>query len=39
MLTGALRVLVNNSFYESFDTIFTENEKKCQNINFFFLFR
>ena len=28
MLTGALRVLVNNSFYENFDTIFTENEKK-----------
>ena len=28
MLTSALRVLVNNLFYESFDTIFTENEKK-----------
>ena len=38
MLTSALRVLVNNSFYESFDTAFMRNEKSYQNINFFFLF-
>ena len=36
MLTSALKVLVNNSFYESFDIIFMGNEKSCQNINCFF---
>ena len=36
MLTSALKVLVNNPFYESFDIIFMGNEKSCQNINYFF---
>ena len=36
MLTSALKVLVNNPFYESFDIIFMGNEKSCQNINCFF---
>ena len=31
-------VMVNNSFLKSFNTIFIENEKNCQNINFFFPF-
>ena len=38
MLMSVFRALVNNPFWESFDTIFMENEKSCQNINFFFLF-
>ena len=38
MLRNALRALVNNLFYESFDTIFMKNEKNCQNINYFFSF-
>ena len=29
MLTGAVRVLVNNLFLESFDTTFMRNEKNC----------
>ena len=36
MLTGAFKEMVNNPFYESFDTSFMENEKGYQNINFFF---
>ena len=35
-LTSALRVLVNNLFQESFDITFMENEKSCQNINYYF---
>ena len=38
MLTSALRVLINNPLYKSFDTIFMRNGKKkknCQNINCF----
>ena len=31
------RVIVNNLCLENFDTIFIENEKSYQNINFFFL--
>ena len=38
MLTDFLRVMVNNSFYENFDTTFMRNGKSCQNINFFFIF-
>ena len=38
MLRNALRALVNNLFYESFDTTFMKNEKNCQNINYFFYF-
>ena len=33
-----LRVMINNLFYESFDTTFIENGKNCQNINCFFSF-
>ena len=33
MLMGAFKAMVNNSFYESFDTIFMENRKSCQNVN------
>ena len=29
MLTGALRAIVNNPFWKSFDIIFMENEKNC----------
>ena len=29
--------LFKNPFQESFDITFMENEKSCQNINFFFL--
>ena len=36
MLTSALRALVKNPFYESFDITFMGNEKIYQNINFFF---
>ena len=36
MLTSALRALVKNQFYESFYITFMENEKNCQNINYFF---
>ena len=37
ILTSTLKALVNNSLYESFDTIFMKNEKKnYQNINYFF---
>ena len=32
MLTSAFKALVNNQFYESFDTILMRNEKNCQNI-------
>ena len=28
--------LVKNSFYESFNITFMENEKSCQNLNYFF---
>ena len=38
MLTGALRVMINNPFQESFDTTFMRNRKSCQNINCFFFF-
>ena len=38
MLIGAFRVIINNLFYESFDTTFMKNEKNCQNINYFFYF-
>ena len=36
MLTSALKALVKNSVKKNFDIIFIENEKNCQNINFFF---
>ena len=36
MLTGAFKEIVNNPFYESFDTNFIGNEKSYQNIKFFF---
>ena len=36
MLTIALRALLNNPFYESFDITFIGNEKNCQNTNCFF---
>ena len=32
MLTSTLKALVNNQFYEKFDTTFMRNEKSCQNI-------
>ena len=38
MLTSALRTLIKNPVKESFDIIFMENEKSCQNINCFFFF-
>ena len=39
MLMSALKALVNNLVKESFDIIFMENKKGCQNINcFFYLF-
>ena len=38
MLTNALNSLVNNPFWECFDITFMENEKSCQNINYFFFF-
>ena len=37
MLMSVLRTLINNPFKKSFDTIFMENEKNCQNINFFLI--
>ena len=33
-----LRMMVNNLFYENFDTTFMGNKKNCQNINCFFFF-
>ena len=36
MLTSALKT--KNPIKESFDITFMENEKICQNINFFFSF-
>ena len=36
MLTSVLRALVKNSIKENFDIIFTEKEKDCPNINYFF---
>ena len=36
MLMSALKVLVKNPVKESFNITFMENEKNCQNINFFF---
>ena len=38
MLTNVLRVIINNQFQKSFDTIFMRNEKNYQNINCFFFF-
>ena len=38
MLTSVLRALVKNSIKENFDITFTEKEKDCQNINYFFFF-
>ena len=38
MLTSALRALAKNLIKESFDITFMENEKNCQNINYFFFF-
>ena len=35
MLTSALRTLVDNPFYESFNIIFMRNEKSYQTIFFF----
>ena len=35
MLTSALKTLVKNPVKKSFDITFMENEKICQNINFF----
>ena len=39
MQMSALRAIINNSFWKSFDTTFIGKKKKknCQNINFFFL--
>ena len=39
MLTSAFRALVNNLFKKIFDINFMENEKSCQNINFFFPYK
>ena len=37
ILTSTLKALVNNSLYESFDSIFMKMKKKnYQNINYFF---
>ena len=33
-----LRMMVNNLFYENFNTTFMGNEKNYQNINCFFFF-
>ena len=33
MLMGVFKAMVNNLFYKSFDIIFMENRKSCQNIN------
>ena len=38
MLMGVYKVIINNLFLKSFDTIFMKNGKNCQNINCFFLF-
>ena len=38
MLMSALRALVKNLVKESFNIIFMENEKNCQNINCFLFF-
>ena len=38
MLMSDLMALIQNSFQESFDIAFMENEKICQNINCFFFF-
>ena len=38
MLTGALKEMFNNPFWESFGISFMRNEKNCQNINYFFFF-
>ena len=38
MLPSFPWTLINNLFWESFDTIFMKNEKSCQNINYFFFF-
>ena len=35
MLIGALRVIVNNLYYESFDIIFIRNKKNINKINYF----
>ena len=32
MPMSALKALVNNQFYESFNTTFMRNEKSCQNV-------
>ena len=39
MLTSVLRVMVNNSILESFDTTFMGNEKDCQNIKIIFFIK
>ena len=38
MLMATFRAMINNPFEESFDTIFMENGKNCQNINCFIFF-
>ena len=38
MLTSALRALIKNLVKESFNITFMENEKNCQNINYFLFF-
>ena len=39
MLTSALMALIKNPIKEIFDITFMENEKSCQNINFFFPYK
>ena len=39
MLTSSLKSMINNLFYENFDTIFIENEKSYQNFFFSFLIK
>ena len=36
MLTSTLMALIKNQVKESFEITFIENEKSCQNINYFF---
>ena len=38
MLTYILRALVKNLIKENFNIIFIRNEKKSQNINYYFFF-
>ena len=38
MLTSALRVLINNPLYKSFDTIFMRNGKKKKTVKILIVF-